>query len=362
MRPSPEPILDLKGTQLGNDWTVSELLKTGPTTSGGFFSVCYLAENKNGKLGFLKAFDFRSAFNAPDVPQALNDMTSSYLFERNLLDFVNDNNIKKVVSALFHGQINKPGAPNDTINYIVFELAEGDSRDQVTKLNRRDFSWSYLALHNVCLALQGLHQHEIFHQDIKPSNILVFDGGNENKLSDFGRSHCDKFKAPHNYILGAGFLLYAPPEHLYHYELPDKLLYKKAGDLYQLASLINFFFTGSMLTPVLLKRLRPEHKPTGSGCWTGNFIDVVPYLQSAFEDVAADLEKQLKDEIPDGIQQQLIPLTMQLFLSFGKVLPENRGIGVNSAHSQYDLQRALSKFDLLSKRALVLGKLNAKTS
>lgn len=362
MAPQAEPILDLQGTKLEQGWTVGKILKAGPIASGGHFSVCYLAENKDGQLAFMKAFDFRGALRAPDAAQALNDLTSAYLFERNLLDFTQEKNIKKVVTALFHGQITKAGAPNDSINYIVFELADGDSRDQTTKASCRDYSWSYLALHNISLALSGLHKHGIFHQDIKPSNVLVFDDGSENKIADFGRSHCDQFKSPHSYMLGAGYVPYAPPEQLYSYQMTDLALYKKAGDIYEIASMIHFFFTGHMLTPALLNKLREEHQPVGSKAWRGKFEGVIPYLNIAFEQVATDLEDQLKTDIPAHIHQKLIPETMNIFRLLGDVQPELRGRRSTFDKQNYDLQWVISKFDLMSKRAKILKKANAKAA
>lgn len=360
--PKPEPILDLEGTELRDGWKIGKLLKAGPTRSGGFFSVCYLAEADDGALGFLKAFDFRSALREPDAAQALNEMTSAFLFERNLLDYANEKKIRKVVTALFHGQIRKDGAPNDSINYIVFELADGDSRDQINKSNKRDFHWCFLALHNVCVALSGLHRHNIFHQDIKPSNVLVFDDGADNKVADLGRSHCDRFKAPHRYLTAAGFMPYAPPEQIYQYQMPDLILSKKAGDLYELASMMHFFFSGTMLTPVLINKLRREHRPIGEGCWTGKYQGVLPYLQAAFEEVSDEMQKQLEKEIPEKFHGMLIPEAMQIFRTLGNVEPEQRGKNPRGGNSNYDLQWFLSKLDLLSKKARILNKQNAKAA
>ena len=37
---------------------------------------------------------------------------------------------------------------------------------------------------SLCFALEELHQHSIYHMDIKPENIVIID--NEYKLIDFG--------------------------------------------------------------------------------------------------------------------------------------------------------------------------------
>ena len=58
--------------------------------------------------------------------------------------------------------------------YIVFELASGDIRAEIERLPNFDLAWCLRSLHNATVGVQQLHSKDIAHQDIKPSNVLVF--------------------------------------------------------------------------------------------------------------------------------------------------------------------------------------------
>jgi serine/threonine protein kinase len=357
----PDPILALEGRDLGGGWTVGKLVKAGPVGSGGNFSICYLARKDNEIDGFVKVFDFRSAIESPDLMRELQYMTSSYNYERDLLDYCRDNKIRKVVIALKHGNMEVVGLPLDRAYYIVFELADGDARSQLENGTKRSLAWVYLALQNVATALRGMHAKSIFHQDLKPSNVLVFNSGNDNKVSDLGRSHRESSAPPHDFVV-PGFIAYAPPEQLYGYELPDSRRRRAAADIYELGSLLLFFFTGVMATPAIFSQLHGEHLPAGDQGWTGTYSDVLPYLDAAYATVVEELEVALKDEIPLEYHSKFIPATLHLFRMLTSMRPEERGhpqtrrIG---ASSPYDLERIISEFAHLSKMAVLVDRINA---
>ena len=76
------------------------------------------------------------------------------------------------------------------------------------------------SLHHIAVGLQQIHGQGIAHQDLKPSNVLVFNGNNS-KIGDFGRSAYKGHIPPHENNNVAGDLTYAPPELLYGYVDPD---------------------------------------------------------------------------------------------------------------------------------------------
>ena len=106
---------------------------------------------------------------------------------------INDEGIPKIFEASIMATINHPHInkaeniiASDNKLYIIQPLAKTDmnkySRIHNLNINQiRDFSWK------ICQAVYCLHDQNIIHADIKPSNILLFDNNNV-KLTDFSLS------------------------------------------------------------------------------------------------------------------------------------------------------------------------------
>src|SRR5690606_6598666 len=105
------------------------------------------------------------------------------------------------------------------------------------------------------------------------------------KLADLGRAHCKTIEAPHDILAMPGARSYAPPEQLYGFSIGDRIRARAAADLYLVGSMAHFLFTGLMLTPQVVERLRAEHRPPvlakDDGGWRGYFEDVLPYVRNA---------------------------------------------------------------------------------
>jgi eukaryotic-like serine/threonine-protein kinase len=69
-------------------------------TTGGCFSEAYIVEQAPGRQAFLKALDYSRAMNAPDPAIALQALTESYNFERDLLMTCSDRRLDRVVTAI----------------------------------------------------------------------------------------------------------------------------------------------------------------------------------------------------------------------------------------------------------------------
>ena len=169
------PAETLVGLSLPGEWYVDSILYRPPTSTGGKFSVGYLVVNEDGRKGYLKALDFSSAFQQPDPPRALQDMTAAYNFERDLLAKCKERRFGRVVTPLADGSVSAPGnfGPLGKVSYLIFELATGDVRKEVSQWERFDLAWALRSLHQSATGLNQLHSAEIAHQDLKPSNILV---------------------------------------------------------------------------------------------------------------------------------------------------------------------------------------------
>jgi len=83
-----------------------------------------------------------------------------------------------VVPLLDFGQIE--GQP-----YLAMQLIEGRNLRDLQAAGRVPVARAVEIILTIAEALDGLHQHDIYHCDVKPSNILI-DGGGRPYLSDFG--------------------------------------------------------------------------------------------------------------------------------------------------------------------------------
>ena len=178
----------LTGLVLPGNWNVTEKLKH-VGTSGGCFSVPYVVEDQNGTPHFLKAFDFSSAFEpGVDVIKELQRLTSAFEHERDILEHCKARRLSAVTVAIAHGYVQIPGlsAQEGTVYYLIFERADSDVRRQVDKTNRLELLWCLQILNDVSLGLLKVHREAIAHQDIKPSNVLIY--GRNCRVGDFGRS------------------------------------------------------------------------------------------------------------------------------------------------------------------------------
>ncbi|MDP1641091.1 MAG: protein kinase [Phenylobacterium sp.] len=299
---------NLAGLRTDDGWTLTELVKKESFQTGGAFSLGYHALHDSGALGFAKVLDFSRAAEQRDTIRALQVMTESYNFERDILALCRKTRLSKIVVAISDGEIYLDGAPFDKVFYLIFELANGDVRKKAVESNAFDLTWTMRATHHIATGVMQLHSKEIYHQDLKPSNILVFGDGDISKLADLGRAHCSSIGAPHDHLIAPGARSYAPPEQLYGFSLPDNIHSRSSSDLYLMGSIIYFFFMGTMLTPSIASGLSDAHKPrflsVNDGGWTGTYDDVLPYLLFSYEEVARHFEARASQafseaKIPD---------------------------------------------------------------
>ncbi len=336
------PAQQLAGRDLPNGWKVGKLIERPETATGGHFSTSYIVRSETGEEAFLKAMDYTKALESPDPARALQLMTAAYNFERDILEKCKSKHLSRIVRVLDYGTLpSQKGNPSSVVQYLIFELAKHDIRSFVGWERNFDTAWSLRTMHQATAALQQLHSLEIAHQDLKPSNVLIFED-DQSKLADLGRAFDRHSRSPHDESACAGDLTYAPPELLYSHVPADWRVRRLGCDLYLLGSLVVFFCTGVSLTHLLLMRLDEEHRPTK---WGGTYKEVLPYLQHRLMQIIRELRGMIRidfaDEIADIVKQLCNPD------------PTLRGHPKNNKfnRNQYSLERYVSIFNLLAKKA-----------
>jgi serine/threonine protein kinase len=342
----------LEGKTLDGGWTVLKRLDLRHITTGGTFSESYIVENSSGRQGFLKALDYSSAMRAPDPAVKLKAMTEAYLYERDLLYRCRDRNLDHVVMPIADGTIHIPGAADmGVVQYLIFEKGESDFRMFAAQSKALDLAWLLRALHHMAVGVRQLHSLKIAHQDLKPSNVVVFEKITS-KVADLGRAAARDQSAPHDGYDVPGDPAYAPPELLYRAPDADWGRRRLGCDVYLMGSMVVFCFCGVGITSLVSTKLLPQHR---AGNWTGNFTDVLPYLRDAFENAITDFSKVP----PDTVREDLVMIVRHLC----DPDPSRRGDpkGIATVDTQFLLDRYVTRLDLLARRAeLILPRMAAR--
>lgn len=344
----------LEGQKKNKKWEVIEKVSRRPGSTGGTFSIGYIVVDESGNRAFMKATDIGLLTrDKTNFLENLGRATSEQGFERKILDICHGNNMDKIVRCLDYGEFSTVhNNIQDVVFFLIFEPAEGDIRTQISASKREDLVWMLHALHNLSTAIWQLHKADISHNDIKPSNILVFEEYLQ-KLSDMGRATSGKMSGPFDVFECPGQVTYAAPEQLYDFyqdtgfhDVPFN--FRRASDMYLLGSMLYFFITGQMLTPSISTFLRIEHHPNH---WKGTFEDVLPYWRDAYggtiDIFTRNLEKNANEVLTDTSDKLLA-----CFKQLAEPDPRLRGhpSNLNSKSDQYSFERFISLFNLLRTR------------
>lgn len=346
---------EVVGSKTGGTWRIGKKIEKDPRGSGGTFSVGYEATHEDGTEVFVKATDI-GLLNKGSNASALQQMTNAFneqVFERTILDICQGNNMDRVVHALDYGEYEtEETGVRDYVFFIIFEKAQGDVRSRYIVQRKTEFSWILNSLHNLSVAVQQLHSENIAHNDIKPSNLLIF-GEQLQKLADLGRATSERVAGPWDSLPYCGDSSYAAPEFWYHTatipQIGGRVVFdsRRASDLYLLGSMGFFFVSGEALSPMIQVCLRPEHWPTN---WTGNYQDVLPYLRDGLGKAMERFDAQL----PTDENGELIREASELRAAITQLCepdPALRGhpLNLRSGLSLYGVERFVSTFDRLSK-------------
>ncbi len=338
---------NLLGLTLNTGWHVTKKISKDDNSTGAFFSVCYEVE-KEGKTCFLKAFNFTPFFQLAEqshsgktVTDVIGDMIEAYKYERTLSEYCKQGHVTKVVYVIDSGEEILKNFSINIVPYLIFELADGDIRHRLNFSNNLDVAWKLKSLHDIAVGLQQLHNVNISHQDLKPSNILLFN--KESKIGDLGRSMCKEIDSQYNKQIYSGDWTYAPPELMYGYYENDWEKRVFATDCYLLGSMVVFYFAGVSMSALMMKYI-PEMQRWEK--WRGEFAEVKDYLLDAYSNALDEFEACVSET---GFKSDLKQIVEYLCFP----LPEKRGHPKNNLNTgnKYSLERFVSKLDLLRSRA-----------
>jgi len=338
----PIPAQQLLGKTLEGGWEVLEPATASASATGGWFSHGYIVQSADGERAYLKALDFSRALQSPDPARLLEATTQAFNFERDLCKKCCDRGLSRVVKAIADGKIVvDPGQPASVVQYLIFELADGDIRSQLDSTRGFEHAWALRCIHHVATGLRQLHGTGIAHQDLKPSNVLVFKARGS-KVGDLGRAAARGIEAPHDGVPIPGDSAYAPPELLYGYQDPDWNRRRLGCDAYLFGSMIVFVFGLTSMTALLLANIHSDHHWRS---WCGDFDEILPYLRDGFGRAVRDFSRS----VPNTLSDEIVGAVRELCEPDPRLRghpSQRRGEG-----AQYSLERYISQFDRLARKA-----------
>ena len=337
---------NLQGLTLDTGWHVGSRVQKAPGATGGFFSVCYNV-TKDREECFLKAFNFSKFLSLArqhgqdrQIVDVIGDMIAAYRYERDLSAMCKNRRITKVAFVKDAGEQILSGYPITVVPYLIFDIADGgDVRSQLSFASTLESEWKLRSLHSVAVGLKQLHGIDVSHQDLKPSNVLLFKG--ESKIGDLGRSTCRTLASPLKDEPFSGDYSYAPPEILYGAHERDWRKRSFACDTYLFGSLIVYYFSGLTMTALLRKNL------DDAVSWErrhASYGEVQPYVLNAFSQALDEFDELIED---DYLRRELRPMVTHLC----HPVPSKRAYGPPSvAGSALGMERVISRLDFLADR------------
>ena len=219
----------------------------------GGFGITYLAKQKvsvAGALGTIdveievtiKEFFMKELCNRDEASSIVTvpSTGSAELVEKFRQKFIKE---AKNISKLNHPHIIKVldvFEENDTAYYVMEYIDGGSLADYVKQHGALDEAIAINYIQQIGSALEYMHQKQICHYDVKPSNILLDAKGNA-VLIDFGIAKCYSKEGNQTSSTPVGLSQgYAPLEQ-YQQNLQE---FSPATDVYGLAATLYFLVTG----------------------------------------------------------------------------------------------------------------------
>lgn len=347
--------MTLRGQKTGADWVVGSKITQPEGGSGGIFSVGYDVTGPSDQIAFLKATDIR--LMRPGSTDPLNQAKEAltlHSFERDILYYCSGNRFDRIVRVIDDGAIEVVIAgAREPVFFLVFEKAAGNIRVAARSFRNQGIAWIPRVSHNLAVAISQLHNRGIAHNDIKPSNLLVFNARLQ-KLGDLGRATSEKALGPWDGCKGPGDRNYSAPEawgYPYNPEMNGLSIshgYRRRFEMYTLGSLLFFFLTEQSLNSVIALHMRPEFQP---GNWQGSFEDIIPHLSDVHGEAMTIMKQQIKRSYGEEGFSKLREVC-EFARCLTEIDPNRRGDPQNKQKGlpPYDLRRLISRMNLIATK------------
>lgn len=341
---------NLLGREINNKWKVIKKLEKSSDETGGMFSVGYEVIDNNKNIGFLKAFNFKEVFKHKDenMMQILNIFSEAYNYEKEILEKCSQKKLKHIVNILDAGTITENGYMIP-VPYLIFEMAERSLRNKLAEIDKKmDVIWNLNCIHQIAVALQEIHNSDIAHLDLKPSNILLFDE-DFSKLTDFGRSSMKSSNIKVYYEKNGsveGDRSYAPIERLYGYNEGNWYNIKIGTDFYLLGSFIFQIFTGFSITTAIMENIDKQFYWFN---WHGEYAEVYSYIFEAYILVMQKFQLILKEQMDNNTASEIVKLVNEMCTPDINRRGDPEAIKRKSER-KYELYRYITRIDKMCKK------------
>lgn len=339
----------LEGSELKNGWIVGKPLVNKGYSSGGRHSVCYQI-SRGDEICFLKAYNLAEFLandeNPDDLMRQINIMTGQYEYEKRLSEYCLNRHTDNVACVIDSGTKIFPYYElKIPVPYLIFEMADGDAHEFLEHNKNLDSFILFSSLHQVAVGLKQLHTIGVYHQDVKPSNILTY--GENTKLGDLGRSIHQDLQCPFIDDSWWGDKNYLPPEIKYDAASSDMKVKMLLTDLYLLGSLIYFYFFNCTFNGRLYQELPEEFGPE-NGLTYG---EVKAHLINAFNSVIAEAKEEVhrlfNDEKIESIFISIISTLCHPDIKFRHHINININYFTQNPSVIYSLERYISDLQYL---------------
>jgi serine/threonine protein kinase len=193
--------------------------------------------------------------------------------------------------------------------------------------------------------MKQLHIVSISHQDLKPSNVFIFND-RTSKIGDLGRSQCLDIASPHSVEHFTGDNNYAPPEVWFGHQISDWHERSYSVDCYLLGSMITFYLTGLNMNSLMSQNTSQDLEDYFENGET--FIATLPYLVETYERAFLMFEELIKDlHIPEKSELVQVVRILCNPIPQQRIHPSNRLVKGN----KYDLQIFISILNRIARKA-----------
>jgi len=306
------PADNLQGCTLQSGWVVGNKIGKKPGATGANFGVCYSATREN-QVAFLKAVDFRAALSQPDPIKAMLALSTELSWEKEALEFCNENGLSKIVKLISHEYFLEPGVTDTAmrVSCLIMEVGAGDLRGELSAGDKKPFSWHLYVMRDIALAIDQLHRKGVCHLDVKPSNVIAMTPASSAldsmKLGDLGRVVRKGISGPFDHYPWPGDRNYQPPEKWYGFRCQNWRDEREAGDAFLLGSLFVFLIAQVPMPTLIYNDLPAPYRPEYyRGAYDEAMVNVLRLSQ------ARVLNVYVLPYVPESIRSEIEVMLLEL--------------------------------------------------